>query len=537
MTKPALAFALAVLTGCGAVLSPDDSPNDPDASLSPLGHRVVEALYASHGSMRGRSWNVATENSFKPGWILQTPSPEYWGQPVSALPVARSCTGDAACDPDFGLIACSSQADCRFGGTCTTVAATVNRPGAAPRRLCTGHSDAFYDEIYGVITSARSFVDIASLDAPDGRFEAAVRNAVTYLSRGGGNVQVRVLYGAVPLRNEPTADVLASLVRDVDPASNLRVSVAAYRDNLEAWNHTKLIGADGQTAIVGGHNMWTQHYLQQAPVHDISMKISGGAAADASRFVNELWRHPCHPTPSLDGTASVSNFPATADICKEEFPVASATLTTGTATVVTVGKIGASEDSGEDGIIALVDAAQTQLRLSLQDIGPIGQGAAWPDNYLGALVAALGRGVDIQLVLSNLHALPGGLTGGSASYSNGWTPEDVIKHLADHAAAHPELVPAGTTMATLLCTHLHVTTLRQGADEVWTDGATFANHAKLVISDDAAFYLGSQNWYPALLSELGYIVDDVTATHELIEGYYAKLWAASRRVSSNTCGI
>jgi phosphatidylserine/phosphatidylglycerophosphate/cardiolipin synthase-like enzyme len=174
--------------------------------------------------------------------------------------------------------------------------------------------------------------------------------------------------------------------------------------------------------------------------------------------------------------------------------------------------------------VALVDSAQTQLRLSLQDIGPIGLGADWPEPYLRALGDALARGVDIDLVLTNIGATPGGLTAGSSSYSNGWTPADVIARLRDYAAAH------GTDISQALCSHFHATSLRPGPDDTWPDGTAFGNHAKLVVVDDRAFYIGSQNWYPANLFELGYIVDDPDATRELLDAYFTKAWTSSSRV-------
>jgi phosphatidylserine/phosphatidylglycerophosphate/cardiolipin synthase-like enzyme len=525
--------AVACLVGCAAQLGDGPESDDFDPGLSPIGKLVVSTLRDKHRATIGKTWAVASDDAFEPGWVLQTPVAEFWGQPASALPVTSDCLGDPKCDPDFRLIRCTAQSDCTFGGRCTEVASTVRKPGDAPARLCTGHSDAFYDDIYKVIVGGRSYVDIASLEAPDGRFEAAVRNAITYLSHASQPVRVRVLYGAVPSRALPTADVLASLTRDVEATSLARIGVGMYRSNVVSWNHTKLIDADGRTAIVGGHNMWTQHYLQQSPVHDISMRISGSAAADASTFANELWQLACHPSANIGSVGSVSNFPATASICSEPFVRATDVAFAGGVPVVTVGKLGGVDgDEGEDAILALIDAATTKLRLSLQDIGPVGGSGDWPEPYLRALDAALVRGVDVDLVLTNLDALPGGLNVGSASYSNGWTPIDVAKRLVDYAQAHPDV---GGNVAQLVCEKLHATTLRQGPDDHWPDGRGLANHAKLVIADDAAFYLGSQNWYPAQLSELGYIVDDATATHELLDAYYSKLWSASARVMANTC--
>src|SRR5207247_2202410 len=97
---------------------------------------------------------------------------------------------------DFGLKRCVTSADCGAGGRCAPVAATVTTPGQAPASLCVGHSDVLVDEMYKVLVAAERFADVTSLQPPDGRFTAAIRNAITYLSRSGRAVEVRLLFGA-----------------------------------------------------------------------------------------------------------------------------------------------------------------------------------------------------------------------------------------------------------------------------------------------------------------------------------------------------
>ena len=497
----------------------------------------------------GRTWDFATDGRLDAGWVLQSPLAEYWGTSVADLPIAQPCDGDAACDPDFGLIACTSQSDCTHGGTCKAVASTVTAPGMDPRSMCVGHSDALYDDIYEVIRDTKSFVDITSLSPPDGRFEAAVRNAVTYLSnKADSKIRVRLLYGDIIMGalvgdGRGTDDVLKSIVRDVAPSSHVRVTVGEYRDGLESWDHAKIVSADGATAIVGGHNMWTKHYLQKNPVHDISMKVHGSAAAHASHFANELWAFTCHRT-GFVGYANVSDFPAGGKGCSEPFAMkpAAGQAGAGSTKIVSVGRLGAvGDEAADDAIVALVNSAKKQARLSLQDIGPPSELgiaiASWPEPYLRALVAAVGRGVDVELILSNKGAVPGGLLATSATYSNGYTAGDVVKKLAAYAHAHPDLVPAGADVAALLCSTLHAATLRPSADDAWPDGAGFANHAKLAIVDDRAFYMGSQNWYPANLAEFGYVVDDARATAELLAAYYTPAWQASSRTAESGAGV
>lgn len=148
--------------------------------------------------MQGRTWNVTHDNRFEAGWLLQTPVKPIWGQSVAALSVPAACTSN--CDADFKLTRCATQADCTGGGTCTPVRASVSGPGGMPQSMCVGHSDAVYEKIYELITSATSFVDVTSLQPPDGRYEAAIRNALTVLSKRANPPEVRLLFGAFRCR-------------------------------------------------------------------------------------------------------------------------------------------------------------------------------------------------------------------------------------------------------------------------------------------------------------------------------------------------
>ena len=523
-----------------------------EGEFSYAGQAVLEVLRAKHADMRGRTWDFGDDDTFRSGFVLQTPLAQYWDVPSARLPIATTCDGRDGCDPDFHLYTCDTQRDCDVagGGLCTAVASTVSTPGQQPRTLCVGHSDAIVDDFYDVVAHTRSFVDVTSLSPPDGRFEAGLRNAITFLSRSGAHVRVRVLYGDIIGGvligdGRGTKDVLSSLTRDLDADSHVRVVVGEYRDGVESWDHAKIVSSDGKVVITGSHNMWTKHYLQHDPVHEISMRVEGSAAAQASRYTNELWRYTCHGA-GLTGWTSVSDFPSGARGCEEPFAMPPpATRGSGSSRVITVGRLGAiGDESSDDAILALLDAARAHIKLSLQDIGPPGAVgvhiAGWPEPYLRALVSALGRGVDVHLVLTNKGAVPGGLSAGSATYSNGYTPGDVVQKIAEYANAHPELLPNGADVVSLLCSKLHATSLRPSTvddADSWSSGATFANHAKLVIVDDLAFYLGSQNWYPANLAEFGMIVDDPTAVKELENVYYDKLWSASARVAVSGAGV
>jgi phosphatidylserine/phosphatidylglycerophosphate/cardiolipin synthase-like enzyme len=527
----------AVTASCAVVVPPDDEHEPIPASFSSIGRHVITRLDEGHHGARDVTWAVSTDNTLAPDWIAQTPLGRFWGLPVSQLPVAQPCTGDPKCDPDFSLLRCEVQADCRYGGVCSDVAATVTTPSQRARRLCTGHSDAFYERIYDLLIDAHHTIEITSLGPPDGRFEAAIRNALTYLSNAGRSVRARYLWGSIPGASLvdvfPTTDeVLASLVRDVGGGSPIRVAVGEQRANLDSWNHTKVIAIDDRVAIVGGHNLMTRHYLQSAPAFDLSMQVTGTAARQLAGFAQTLWWHTCRGIPHLGATTSISAYPDRGAACDDPALIPPVPPPSGRIPMIMVGRLGALGDqAADDALIALVDSAGSLLRISQQDVGPVARGLPWPEDYIRALAAAAMRGVDIQLVVTNLGSSPDRLGASLALYSNGWTPEDVVQQVSDYVATHSELAAPGTDVNAILCAKLHIAGLRPSSDDLWPDGSTFANHAKLVVADDRAFYIGSQNWYPSNLTELGLIVDDADATHELVAEYFAPMWESSSRAA------
>ena len=59
-----------------------------------------------------------------------------------------------------------------------------------------------------------------------------------------------------------------------------------------------------------------------------------------------------------------------------------------------------------------------------------------------------------------------------------------------------------------------------------------ANHGKVLIVDDFAYYVGSQNMYAANLAEYGVIVDSAAETKRFASGYYAQVAATSTKTKT-----
>ncbi|NOU27481.1 MAG: hypothetical protein HOO96_06185, partial [Polyangiaceae bacterium] len=145
------------------------------------------------------------------------------------------------------------------------------------------------------------------------------------------------------------------------------------------------------------------------------------------------------------------------------------------------------------------------------------------------------RGVDIQFVLSNYGSVggtPNMFTALAATYSNGWTLQEVHETLVRYGAAHPELLDCAAPEK-VVCEKIHLMNLRSSDKDVWPNGKPLALHSKIVIADERAFYLGSENLYHADLAEFGYVIDDARATKDFARAYFDKLGRYSSRAPAD----
>ena len=491
-----------------------------------VGKKVLDVLEDDFATEKYRTWNFSGDAQVEGDWILQTP--DVWNKPARDLPVSTTCSAEQyGCNEDFGMLSCYSDSDCDNGGVCRLVEATVTHPYGAAAKLCVGHSDGFVDELYNTMIEADEFLDISTLTAPDGRFLAAMRNAMTYLGNTGKSIQVRIVYGGIP--GMGPSSLVEELTRDLNGQSNLTINAGTYNMGLDSWNHSKIIAVDGKKLITGGHNMWTDHYLTAAPIHDLSMKLTGTVADDAHYFLNELWDTTCENY-YFTGMTRRAVYPSWRSTCPARWDGALADSSKDGARMISVARLGAlGLDPADKAMLAMIRSAQTSLKLSLQDIGPVQIGggltlSGWPQEVLEELARAVLRGVDIYMVLSSPGSIPGGLNGASANYGNGWTPTEVTEKAMEWLETRPDLIPAGKNVRDLFCEHVHSSYLRFSDDAAWDGGENIGNHSKFFIVDDIAFYLGSQNLYPSNLAEHGLIVDDVNITSQIITQYWSPMW-------------
>jgi phosphatidylserine/phosphatidylglycerophosphate/cardiolipin synthase-like enzyme len=170
----------------------------------------------------------------------------------------------------------------------------------------------------------------------------------------------------------------------------------------------------------------------------------------------------------------------------------------------------------------MIDAAQTSVHIAQQDIGPpqdelnLFTLAPWPKPTLAAIGRAVARGVDVTIVVSN--------PGKKGGYGHGWSLNDVVRQIVGATDSG-----MADKLQQNLCAKLHLAGARGSDSETWSDGKGYALHSKIIMIDERAFYLGSQNIYTANLQEFGFIFDDETAAKALLKDYYAKLWGFSSK--------
>lgn len=501
----ALILALGALgTACAASDSDQAGADESAVTTGAVTAVVRDRLRVSNPRDEGRLWAITEGNLLHDNWLLQIPTKETWGQ--SALGGPIPCDGWSGCNKDFKLATCAADSDCGPIGKCVDLE-------AAGGKVCAGHSDkAILDEIYGVMTRANAFLDITSLTAPTGKFLATMRNALTTLDKNNSQVRVRFLFGEYPGYAPRLETILADLTRDMRPGSKVGVTVGAHRRTVASWNHSKIIVADGREAIVGGMNLWDDHYLGAEPVRDVSTHIRGPAAVATQKFVNELWAVPCR-------TGNVLNRKGT-DACPIPYRESAPPAPLGSTRMITIGRTGDAFDNPSDtALVAMMDAARSTIRITQQDVGSVKVvlDGVMPNDYLDAWTRAARRGVDVTIVTSNEGSCGGRCSSDSDSYFNGWSQRDLWRGLIQRA---DELWPDSHEQ---LCKHVHFARMRQSPSATWASGRPLANHSKVVIVDDQAHYIGSQNLYEANLAEFGVIVDDQAATRQLLADYWTKL--------------
>lgn len=501
-------------------------------------------------------WNYAEDNILENDWLMVTPV-NVFGKKYEEFPMPVK--GD---DPDFQLKPCE-ESSC--GGRCVALQSSVKSPGQEPKKFCPGHSYILYETFYTMITGAEKFIDITTLTPFTGCFLAALRNALTYISKKdeGKRPVIRILYSN-PLPNPfpgSVKDFIYDITRDIDRNSRMEIYVGIISSSFTSWNHSKIIAVDGTRSIVGGHNMWDDHYLESNPVFDVSMKLSGSSVLHAHDFADGLWdylikRHTFFNF-KLSGSYTFNESTRQNEIKFGVFPDENiyknkrqglSKTFSGGIPILSVGRAAEidysyllptdqcylypHDEPSDSMIVKLIGMAKKTVRMSLQSFQlTYGLVAGYNDRLFAEFGKAINRGVDISIVLSNPLAVAGGLPSGSAPYYGEGPPAINVKLLE---IMTKDLNMTEIVAKNLINSHFKVASIRYSADETYPNKAPIPNHAKTFMVDDTAFYIGSQNQYVSNLNEFGYIVEDAAKANEYITAYWNPLWEHSQRTVSYT---
>lgn len=435
------------------------------------------------------------------------------------------------------------------------------------------------DAIYNDLAQAQQWIDITTLVTyPDGIFQTAIVNGIKQARRNNPDITIRILGGTPPgmgstntAYSETANAYFDRLTKDLGSyANDARIIVAGVETSwLYSWNHSKMVTVDSKTAIVGGHNLWSATYEGgENPVSDVTMRLTGPAAKSAHKFADGLWDFACTWSNSWwnrtlyvdlikgDGFGWWSSCPAT----HQTGPAYS----TGSAQVLALGGLGfgmdesagngtaltPANDNGaacsnlftdyynndadysvenpeEHGLRSLIESATKNVFLSQQDliapcVAPIAN-AYYDARLFDILADKLIAQIPVQIVTST----PGANQGALAPYANAKELTQVTDVLLRKVKQRANVSDAQAKQ--IVCSSLQYAPIRiaNGVD-TWANGDQIANHSKVVSVDDAAFYIGSKNLYPATLQDFGYIVEDPAAAAEFNNQYQSVIWYHSK---------
>jgi len=490
------------------------NPNDPNnnafklqhkdaaRSLSHVGKAVYGVLHTKHLSHQQNLWNVTKSEMV--GSLLQTPmGKSFWESPE---------------DPPEG------------------------------------HSHWFADKMCEILSKTTRWCDMTTLWAPDDYFLKQFKKGLKNICETSQDTRytdkpiiIRFMHGNIIGKPLNANKFIKELTKDLPKGANIQIWVGAWRAGL-SWNHSKFIAVDGRYILQGGHNQATGRYLLENPVHDLSLEMEGHVAHDAHLFANGQWEfiekkqdtwagQILEKIPDWQILVSkkriiVSEYPE--GVANEFAPYYNCSLVpiytspSDSVPVISVGRHGAlikHARPADDAITAMIDSSNNIIRMSQQDFGPLCfpgtqiplPGTGWPDQHLNALARAIwSRGVDIEIVISNLHD----------GYSNGWScsivGSQIIKRIESQFPSADD-----SKIRQLVEENLRICYIKHAKNPSFGNGIGVANHAKYFIVDDICSYTGSQNIYVCDLAEWGLIIDDSAVTAQMIQDYWKPLWEAS----------
>jgi len=455
----------------------------------------------------------------------------------------------------------------------TPPATTFTDESMSEKLSNTRHSDWLVDTMFDLMGKTTKWCDVMSLSPPveDGYFFKRMKDSLQKIAETAKGkdkpIVVRMMYGFGYGHLNPAAIDCnywrEKLTEDLPEDANIELWIGAWR-YFDSWNHAKIIAVDGKYVHTGGHNLWSETYLDKKPVHDVSIEMEGDVAHDAHLFANAQWEWIQDRRETLRGKF-LSLFPdwvprIFSRVNISEWPDGKAAIfapsydrsitmdddgkhnddkpSEGAVPVISVGRQAelVYSQPSDDALFSMIDSSTKIVRMSLQDLAPNPYAKLfykWPIEIFRAMCRAMWkRGVTIQIVLSNLNG---------DSYTHGATINTIERRIFNEMKLMysevtdtdvEEIIKQEKLMISFIRHKGGNTYFREKEDEKTIE---ISNHAKYVIVDDICSYTGSQNLYLCDLAEWGVIIDDANITAKMLEDYWNPLWDASYNKSD--CNI
>jgi murine toxin len=416
--------------------------------------------------------------------------------------------------------------------------------------------------IGSMVAGAERIVDIVTLDAPTGVFLREITAGLRAHADRDQPLLVRFMFGFVPVvgRVEDFRDELARLRAEELPNESVRVVLGQCYTMLGRWwNHAKIVAVDGAAAIVGGHNLWGDAYAGYPPVHDLSVRVDGPAAADSHRFAEFIWLNGGDYLDvwEIASTGEASKLKPGADrdrlTVPTETPRWRERQAGGRNRIMALGRAGGLGRGGYNASDVakrtVISTARKTLRISQQDL--LFSASAKPSEHLvcnwiaDALVAS--SELVVAIVVSPLDASAAGIQFSWGSGARG--TYDLLRDLViERCESEEQAFPVLTRLEVAPFCFTAITELREGEDYHWPDvpknlhvgrfntsvmlpgiknrPPAPANHAKFYAADEQVYYVGSDNLYPHNLAEFGYLVEG-GSVREALDNYWEPIWRYS----------
>ena len=147
------------------------------------------------------------------------------------------------------------------------------------------HDDWFPEALKQIMIRTTTWCDLMSLGPPDGLFLTKIQEALLQICKTASSnpaekpIIIRMMFGNIVGMPVNCDKIIKKLTEKLPEDANIQLWVGAWRKGA-SWNHAKLIAVDGRCLHTGGHNLWHPHYLENNPVHDLSIEMEGRVAHD-----------------------------------------------------------------------------------------------------------------------------------------------------------------------------------------------------------------------------------------------------------------